>query len=252
MILDFILLHINSTSDFLLALAMCIVPFVLGWLAAQAYYKVGWLRSRITDLETDNGKLKTEAAGLHEDLTSLRVKLTQADSDIHDKNMRISSLKNQLIILEDERNKLQEQLEGGKEAGKADREGRNAGAKKEAPEKSSLANALGSETEEKTARGAATVEPVMFSGVRYQQNDLKIVEGIGPKIDELLRAEGITTWRQLSETPPDRLNEILNAAGSNFNTSNPDTWPEQARLADEGNWEELKRYQDELNAGKVR
>jgi hypothetical protein len=35
-----------------------------------------------------------------------------------------------------------------------------------------------------------------------------------------------------------------------YKSHDPATWPEQAKLAAEGNWEELKKRQDELKGGR--
>lgn len=80
--------------------------------------------------------------------------------------------------------------------------------------------------------------------------DLKIVEGIGPKIEQLFNKAGILTFLQLAEAPLERLQQILDEAGPRYQMHNPATWPRQALLAHEGKWEELKAYQDELNAGR--
>lgn len=87
---------------------------------------------------------------------------------------------------------------------------------------------------------------------RWTQDDLKAVEGIGPKIEHLLHAEGIKTWRSLSETSVARIQEILTAAGSRYSLADPGTWPEQSGMAAEGKWDELQAYQDFLNAGKAK
>ncbi len=85
---------------------------------------------------------------------------------------------------------------------------------------------------------------------RYQQDDLKAIEGIGPKIEALLHEAGIDTWRTLSQTPVDRIQEILNAAGPRYKLAEPRTWPKQAELAAEGRFTELQIYQDELTGGR--
>ncbi|WP_316632586.1 hypothetical protein [uncultured Flavobacterium sp.] len=87
-------------------------------------------------------------------------------------------------------------------------------------------------------------------GKRIKENDLKIVEGIGPKIEELYHNAGIKTWLTLSETPTQRSQEILDAGGENFAIHNPGTWAKQAQLAYEGKWQELKDWQDTLDGGK--
>lgn len=85
---------------------------------------------------------------------------------------------------------------------------------------------------------------------RWDQDDLKAIEGIGPKIEKLLHHEGIKTWKSLSETSLDTLNRILDDAGSNFQLADPGTWAKQAKMASEGNWEELEAYQEALKGGK--
>ena len=88
-------------------------------------------------------------------------------------------------------------------------------------------------------------------GTSVKQDDLKIVEGIGPKIEELFKTSGILTWKALGETSVDRLQEILNKAGERFQIHNPGTWPKQSMMAYEGKWQELKDWQDSLDGGKL-
>lgn len=88
-------------------------------------------------------------------------------------------------------------------------------------------------------------------GKKIKADDLKIVEGIGPKIEELYHAAGIKTWKQLSETPTATSKSILDNAGNRYAIHNPETWAKQALLAYEGKWDELKKYQDSLHGGKA-
>lgn len=81
-------------------------------------------------------------------------------------------------------------------------------------------------------------------------NDLKIIEGIGPKIETLLKEAGIETWDDLAAASVDRLKEILEAAGSRYQIHDPSTWPAQSKFAAEGKFEELKEYQDMLIGGR--
>lgn len=78
-------------------------------------------------------------------------------------------------------------------------------------------------------------------------DDLTRIEGIGPKVAATLTAAGITTFKQLSLSKPETIKEILVKAGNRI--SNPDTWPEQARLAAAGKWSELVKFQQELKGG---
>ncbi|MBK8582163.1 MAG: 50S ribosomal protein L27 [Flavobacteriales bacterium] len=81
-------------------------------------------------------------------------------------------------------------------------------------------------------------------------DDLKKVEGVGPKIAELFNEAGINTFAELAATSVDKLKSILEAAGPHFASHDPGTWPKQAELAAAGKWDELKAWQDELDGGK--
>ncbi len=91
----------------------------------------------------------------------------------------------------------------------------------------------------------AATEVVVGSG-----DDLKIVEGIGPKIEELLYKGGISTWEKLSQTSADDIKKILTDAGGNFGSHDPTTWPKQAEMAHNGDWGDLKEWQDKLDGGR--
>jgi predicted flap endonuclease-1-like 5' DNA nuclease len=90
---------------------------------------------------------------------------------------------------------------------------------------------------------AAIVPPI-------KPDDLKVVEGIGPKIEQLLHEAGILTFAQLADSAPDYIKTILDAAGPRFQMHVPTTWPRQSALARDGKWDELKTLQDELNKGR--
>ena len=79
-------------------------------------------------------------------------------------------------------------------------------------------------------------------------NDLRIIEGIGPALAKLLNSNGIETFDQLSRKTELELKEILISAGSRYKVHDPSTWPEQARLAANENWDELKLLQKKLNS----
>ncbi len=82
------------------------------------------------------------------------------------------------------------------------------------------------------------------------KDDLKKVEGIGPKIEGLLNDAGIYTWRQLANTKVEFIKEVLDKAGPRYRIHDPGTWPKQAEMAADGLWDELKKWQDELDGGK--
>jgi DivIVA domain-containing protein len=81
-------------------------------------------------------------------------------------------------------------------------------------------------------------------------DELTIIEGIGPKIAELLSANHIITYRELATTPAYRIKEILGYAGSSYSMHDPGSWAEQAILADSGKWDELEVLKNKLIGGK--
>ncbi len=83
------------------------------------------------------------------------------------------------------------------------------------------------------------------------KDDLRKIEGIGPKIAELLNKAGIKSFAGLSTSKKTELKAILEAAGNRYKMHDPTTWPKQAKLAAKGKWDDLKKLQDELNGGKA-
>ncbi len=81
-------------------------------------------------------------------------------------------------------------------------------------------------------------------------DDLKKIEGIGPKIAEHLNNGGIMTFQDLADAKVERLQEILDNAGPRYRMHNPGSWPKQSALAAAGKWDELQVLQDELDGGK--
>jgi predicted flap endonuclease-1-like 5' DNA nuclease len=94
-----------------------------------------------------------------------------------------------------------------------------------------------------------TIAPVNFFAPE-KTDDFKIIEGIGPKIEELIYKEGIHTYEQLSNTNPIRLSNLLKSAGPRFQLHNPSSWPQQAKLAHEEKWDELQVLKNKLLAGR--
>ena len=120
--------------------------------------------------------------------------------------------------------------------------------------------------ESRVAATTATVAPAKVAAAPVEQpvaeapkkaakadkgaDDLKKIEGIGPKIEQILHEGGITTFAQLAEADADTVKELLMAAGPRYAIHNPATWAKQAAMAANGQWDELKELQDQLDGGK--
>jgi len=82
-------------------------------------------------------------------------------------------------------------------------------------------------------------------------DDLKIVEGIGPKVEALLKESGVKDLKQLSQANSPKLKEILMRGGGRFELHDTSTWVDQASLAVSGKFDELEQYQNLLITGKA-
>lgn len=97
---------------------------------------------------------------------------------------------------------------------------------------------------------APAAQPQPAPALNGAKDDFTTIEGIGAKISEILYANGIATFQSLAQAQTDALNSILAKAGSRYRAHDPSTWPEQAKLAAQGRWDELKVWQDQHKNGK--
>ena len=92
--------------------------------------------------------------------------------------------------------------------------------------------------------------PPPVSNGNSDGDDLKKIEGVGPKIEQLLNDGGIKSYADLINAGSDQIKEILVAAGPQYKVHDPSTWGNQAKLASEEKWDELLQMQTELKGGK--
>ena len=124
------------------------------------------------------------------------------------------------------------------------------GAKKAAPKKEAAPKAAPVAKKATAPKKEAVVKaaPAKKAPVKAKADDLKKIEGIGPKIASTLVAAGIANFADLAKAKPAKISEIISEVRGNHVT---DTWPAQAKLAADGKWDELKKWQDELDGGKA-
>ena len=81
-----------------------------------------------------------------------------------------------------------------------------------------------------------------------EADNLAKIEGIGPKVAKTLNNAGILTFEDLANAKVEDIQKILTDAG--LRMMDATTWPEQARLAADGNWDALQSLQDNLSGGR--
>ncbi|WP_209401723.1 50S ribosomal protein L21 [Pseudozobellia sp. WGM2] len=121
-------------------------------------------------------------------------------------------------------------------------------AKKEEPKKAAKPETKGKDANVEVSVASKPKAEKAAPKKSTKADDLKKIEGIGPKIAETLVAAGVSTFDELAKTDSDKISEIIADVRGNHVT---DTWPAQAKLAAEGKWDELKKWQDELDGGKA-
>ena len=121
-----------------------------------------------------------------------------------------------------------------------------------AKESSSKAKSGGSK---RTRRGKKVADTTTTSKeeettAEASADDLTKIEGIGPKAAEAFQAAGISTFADMSAKTAEELKAVLEASEGKFGAMDPGTWSEQAKMAADGKWDELQKWQDELDGGK--
>jgi predicted flap endonuclease-1-like 5' DNA nuclease len=88
-------------------------------------------------------------------------------------------------------------------------------------------------------------------GKKIKQDDLKVIEGIGPKIEGMFKDSGIKTWKALSEASVADCQKVLDKGGKRYRIHDPASWPMQAKMCYEGKWPDLMKWQEEHKHGKL-
>ncbi|MGV6846055.1 MAG: 50S ribosomal protein L21 [Lutibacter sp.] len=115
------------------------------------------------------------------------------------------------------------------------------GSKKKAPAKKAAPK--------KEEAKKADVKKASPKKTSVKADDLKKIEGVGPKAAEAMVNAGLDTFAKVAKADPKKLAEILTEASSRLAHLVTDTWPKQAKLAADGKWDELKELQDRLDGG---
>ncbi|HPE82682.1 MAG: 50S ribosomal protein L21 [Aequorivita sp.] len=118
-------------------------------------------------------------------------------------------------------------------------------AEKAEPKKETKAKAAAPKAKAETKAPAKKAAPKKAA----KADDLKKIEGVGPKAAEAMVAAGMDTFAKVAKAKPEAIATILSEASSNLAHLVTDTWPKQAKLAADGKWDELKELQDKLDGG---
>lgn len=93
------------------------------------------------------------------------------------------------------------------------------------------------------------IEGSRYLGVPVEYNDFTMIEGIGPRIAQLLHERGLTTWWALANADVELLRSVLAEAGPKFQIHDPRAWPQQSRLLAHGQWDKFATLAAALRHG---
>jgi predicted flap endonuclease-1-like 5' DNA nuclease len=216
-------------------------------------YQTSWKQ-----MEEDQARLKAAQAETDShsgELSGLRQKASQLEADLQKARQGLAeaaALRAELDTVKSERDKWSQE---------ADVQARNASAalalesrvsglegqlRNAESEILSLRGALDAATTEK----ATLAEALAKASGPVKPDNLKTIEGIGPKLEEMLNEHRIYTYRQLADTPVTVLQGILDEAGETYRIHDPGTWPEQAKLLSEGKLDAFEKLTEALKGGR--
>lgn len=199
-----------------MALIYILIGILIGWLVEWVIDWFYW-RGRLLKLQTRFDDCKRSLLEEQERAKQFQLKISKLEEENVKLHAQLRELEAKLDKLNDERNAALQELQ-----------------------------ALKAQTASATSQPSESAPPTESQ----KEDDLKKIEGIGPKIESLLKQAGIKNFVALAKTPVEKLREILHAAGSRFRLADPTTWPRQAQMAAEERWEDLQDYQDALDGGR--
>ena len=103
------------------------------------------------------------------------------------------------------------------------------------------------ESEAEQEKGAKEASEASGEGEKPEGDDLTKVEGVGPVIAKTLTEAGVGTFASLAKATTEEIQEIIKDVRGSHES---ETWPKQAEMASKGNWEELAKWQDEMDGGR--
>lgn len=74
-------------------------------------------------------------------------------------------------------------------------------------------------------------------------DDLKKLDGIGPKIAALFKDQKVDTFAKLAKLEDGKLSDLIQEAGVRVRKGDPQYWKKQADLAAQDKWDEVKKLQ---------
>lgn len=237
------------------------------------------LRNKVGQLETDLQKTRqqlSELANLRSQIEALKAEKEKwvKEAEVQVKNAaaalslqdKVSVLEGEIVKLTEQKNKAFTELE----AAQKEKNITSTAANEIQPLKDQIASSVKSlaemESELKSTLNTLKIQEDKFAALLAENtrlnkaldevslpikpDNLKRIEGIGPKLEEMLNENKIYTFSQLSNATITQLQAILDEGGEAYRIHDPATWPEQAQLLADGKIEEFEKLTLALKGGR--
>jgi len=198
--------------------------------------------SNIATLTSRVSSLSNEVTNNIQKISTLTSEAVDLTSQIEDGNQKISTLTSEAVDLTSQikdqiSNQIQLNIETTTRAENAETRADNAETKNQT-------------LEESITQKQQEIEQLK-TNMKAMQHDFSIIEGIGKKVSTILRLANINTFTKLASTDTNTINSILEKTDPRIlRLTDSTTWPEQAKLAAENKWDDLKTLQASLKRGR--
>ena len=224
-----------------------LLPFLLGLLAGWAIW-ARW-KSMYADMEAKVSGLNKKVSGLEADLAACRKKRSELDGDLATTKGRIREVEADLAACRAARKDLEGKLAKASTAQKSAPKASIA----DVSTPSMSAGFAAASSEPATPATPATPAPSSPTPSIYaaiKDDNLQVIEGIGPKMESILKENGVNTTAHLASKSTAEVQAILNKYGDKYKIIDPGTWVQQAGLASTDKWEDLITLQKQLDTGR--
>ena len=257
-----------------------LLPLLLGMLLTWLYWK-----NKYSNMVTEyNGKIK----GLNGRISSLEVDLAECGAKRSELEGDLAITKGRMREIEADMKTLKATVESDKKSGKGSSssnisalssDSASVGKDKPADNSSSNTNNVKGDLADKnidlanvssslagssaaagitntdTGNAVNTSSTPANSGKKsiyggLKSDNLQIIEGIGPKMESVLKENGVNNHSDLSDQSPESLRAILGKYGDKYKIIDPTTWSQQAGFAASNDWDGMIDLQKKLVAGK--
>lgn len=211
----------------------CEIPWWLLWLLPLLVAALIWwywynrYKDKVAEYEGKITGFNNRIHGLEEDLAACKRKRSELEGDLAITKGRMREMEATMKNM---------QADGGSNVDVAASAGLGA-----------LTSSLGS-SESTSSSSSGTSDMSIYAGIK--SDNLQIIEGIGPKMEGVLKENGVSSLAALGAMSEKEIQTILDKYGDKYKIIDPGTWAAQAKLAGDGKFDELIDYQKRLNTGR--